>query len=150
MRKLALVLLIGWAGAIALDPSANAANTSQAQPAPIKVVYHLDANSKDTTTALHQAKNQLAADPTAKIVIVTIGKSVPFMLKDSKTAGGYPYALMVEDLQQMGVRFEACDNTMKTLKIDPKQLDNGIVVVPSGMDELARLQSREHYVYIKP
>jgi intracellular sulfur oxidation DsrE/DsrF family protein len=57
---------------------------------------------------------------------------------------------MVEDLQSKGVRFEACGNTMATLKIKPEQLDDGIVVVPSGMAELARLQAREGYVYIKP
>lgn len=150
MRKLVLILLTGWAVALVANVQAHAVNAPVERHAPIKVVYHLDADSKGTTTALHQAKNELAADPTTKIVIVAIGKSVPFMLRGSKTEGGYPYALMIEDLQQMGVRIEACDNTMKTMKIDPKRLDDGIVVVPSGMDELARLQALEHYVYIKP
>ncbi len=150
MRNLAMALLIGLAATVGSGGYALAAEGPHATSSPIRVVYHLDADRKDTTTALHQAENQLAADPTAKIVIVAIGPSVRFMVKGSNTAGGYPFSLMVEDLQSKGVRFEACGNTMATLKIKPEQLDDGIVVVPSGMAELARLQSREGYVYIRP
>ena len=115
----------------------------------LHVVYHLDANNKDTMIALHQVQNQLAAQPHAEIVVVTIGESVPFLTKDAKTAGGYPFALMIQALQGSGVRFEACGNTMKAIKIEPKQLDDGVAIVPSGMAELARLES-EGYVYLKP
>ena len=71
-------------------------------------------------------------------------------MKGAETAGGYPFELMVSDLQDRGVRFEACANTMATLKIKPSQLDDGVHVVPSGMAEIARLQAREGYVYIRP
>lgn len=150
MRNLALSLLFGLGATLAPGASVHVGNASQAQPLPVRAVYHLDADSKGTTAALHQIRNQLTVDPTAKIVVVAIGQSVPFLLKGSKTEGGYPFALMVEDLQQSGVRFEACGNTMETLKIQSGQLDEGIVVVPSGMAELARLQSREGYAYLKP
>lgn len=150
MRNLAMALLVALATTFVPCSSALAADGAHAKATPIRVVYHLDTDRKGTTTALHQANNLLAADPTAKIVIVAIGPSVRFLVKGSNTAGGYPFSLMIQNLQDKGIRVEACGNTMTTLKIKPEQLDDGIVVVPSGMAELARLQAREGYVYIKP
>lgn len=150
MRKHALTLLFVLGAMFAPGAAVSAAQATAGPPQPVRVVYHIDADSKGTTTALHQVRNQLQADPTAKVIIVAIGPSVRFLVKGSLTEGGYPFALMIEDLQQSGVRVEACGTTMTTLKIKPDVLDDGIVVVPSGMAELARLQSREHYAYIKP
>lgn len=152
MRILVLTLLfvLGTMLVPGVAVCAAPATVAAAESEPVRVVYHLDADSKGTTTALHQVRNQLQADPTAKIIIVAIGTSVRFLVKGSLTEGGYPFALMIEDLQQSGVRVEACGNTMTTLKIKRDALDDGIVVVPSGMAELARLQSRDHYAYIKP
>jgi intracellular sulfur oxidation DsrE/DsrF family protein len=116
----------------------------------VHAVYHIDAGKEQANTALHNIGNQLDADPTAKIVVVAIGNGVDFLLKDSETAGGYPFDLMIQELQTRGVRFEACGNTLATRKLDRTRLDDGIVVVPSGMAELARLQVREHYAYLKP
>ena len=71
-------------------------------------------------------------------------------MKGAKTEGGYPYSLMISDLLDRGIRIEACHNTMLTLHIKASQLDPGIHVVPSGMAEIARLEAREGYVYIRP
>lgn len=150
MMKLAPTLLLALCAACAPAASALAAETASTQSAPMRVVFHLDTDSKGTVTALHQVRNLLTADPTAKIVVVAVGESVRFLVRGSKTEGGYPFALMIEDLQQSGVRFEACNNTMTTLKITKNQLDDDIDVVPSGLAEVARLQSREGYAYIKP
>lgn len=150
MVKMTLTLLLALCAACAPAASALAAETASTQSAPMRVVFHLDTDSKGTVTALHQVRNLLTADPTAKIVVVAVGESVRFLVRGSKTEGGYPFALMIEDLQQSGVRFEACNNTMTTLKITKNQLDDDIDVVPSGLAEVARLQSREGYAYIKP
>lgn len=150
MHKITLTLLLGLCAACAPAASSRAAEAASTQSAPVRVVFHLDTDSKGTVTALHQVRNLLTADPTAKIVVVAVGESVRFLVKGSKTEGGYPFALMIEDLQQSGVRFEACNNTMTTLKITKNQLDDDIDVVPSGLAEVARLQSREGYAYIKP
>lgn len=139
-----LLGLLAMFGCVSVHASVHASE------APIKVVYHLDLDRKGTTTALHQAKNQLAAAPNTKIVVVVLGSSMHFMVKGAKTAGGYPFGLMISDLQDRGVRFEACANTMASLKIKASQLDPGIHVVPSGMAEIARLEAREGYVYIRP
>jgi len=137
-------------GLVALLGSVSVLASGHTPEAPIKVVYHLDLDREGTTTALHQAKNQLAAAPNTRIVVVVLGSSMHYMVKGAKTAGGYPFGLMISDLQDRGVRFEACANTMATLKIKPSQLDAGIHVVPSGMAEIARLEAREGYVYIRP
>lgn len=151
MRALIPCILIGLGIAWMASPQAHAHGSTHAEKqARVKVVYHMDADNEGTTSVFRHVKNQLAADPTAEIVVVAIGKSVPFLVNGADTEGGYPYSLMVQDLQQRGVRVEACGNTIKTLKIDPKTLDDGIKVVPSGMDELARLQSLEGYAYIRP
>ncbi len=141
------VLLLGL---LALLASATVQASDHAAPPPIKVVYHLDRDSKGTTTALHQARNQLAAAPDTRIVVVALGSSVRYLVKDAQTEGGYPFALMVADLQERGVRFEACANSMATLHIKASQLDEGVHVVPSGMAEIARLEAREGYVYLRP
>ena len=150
MHKLTLTLLLGLCAICAPAAASRAAQSASAQSEPTRVVFHLDTDSKGTVTALHQVRNLLTADPTAEVVVVAVGESVRFLVKGSKTAGGYPFALMIEDLQQSGVRFEACNNTMTTLKITKNQLDDDIDVVPSGLAEIARLQSREGYAYIKP
>ena len=150
MLKMTLILLLGLCATCVPAGSARAAETASTQSAPMRVVFHLDTDNKGTVTALHQVRNLLTAEPTAKIVVVAVGESVRFLVKGSKTEGGYPFALMIEDLQQSGVRFEACNNTMTSLKISKSQLDDDIDVVPSGLAEVARLQSREGYAYIKP
>lgn len=150
MLKMTLILLLGLCATCVPAGSARAAETASTQSAPMRVVFHLDTDNKGTVTALHQVRNLLTAEPTAKIVVVAVGESVRFLVKGSKTEGGYPFVLMIEDLQQSGVRFEACNNTMTTLKITKNQLDDDIDVVPSGLAEVARLQSREGYAYIKP
>lgn len=137
-------------GLLALMTGVAAHASGPAKQPPIKVVYHLDLDRAGTTTALHQVKNQLAAEPNSKIVVVALGKSVRYLVKGAKTEGEYPFALMISDLQGRGVRIEACHTTMKSLHIKASQLDPGIHVVPSGMAEIARLEAREGYVYIRP
>jgi intracellular sulfur oxidation DsrE/DsrF family protein len=138
-----VVLLVLLAGA--MPPVARAA-----QADPLRTVYHLDAGIAQATVALRNIRNQLEVDPEAVIVVVGIGDGVNFMLRGSKTSGGYPFSLMIEELQEKSVVFEACGNTLGTRKIDTDRLVEGIVVVRSGMAELARLQGREGYAYIKP
>jgi intracellular sulfur oxidation DsrE/DsrF family protein len=68
----------------------------------------------------------------------------------TETEGGYPLDVMIEEIQARGVRFEVCANTIKALKLEPKQLIEGLDIVPSGVAEIARLQFHEGYAYIKP
>jgi uncharacterized protein len=144
----AALLLLAAFTAVAARAQTTGAAENAAEP--VRAVYHIDGDIAYATGALHNISNQLDAAPDTQIVVVAIGQGVDFLLKGSKTAGGYPLALMVEDLRDRGVQFEACGNTLSSRKIDAGQLVEGVTVIASGMAELARLQYREGYAYLKP
>ena len=49
-----------------------------------------------------------------------------------------------------GVEFRVCQNTLGSRLIKREQLLEDAKLVPSGVAELARLQARDGYAYIKP
>lgn len=116
---------------------------------PMKTVYHVN-DSADAVGAMRNAGNQLEADPTGKIVFVTHSKGIDFLVDGARDKDGNPYNIAVEKLMAKGVQFDVCNNTMVKRKIDPKTMLPGIVVVPSGVAEISKLQAREGYVYLKP
>ncbi len=134
------------AGFLALGGCA-ATNTKSTNP--IKTVYHIN-NSDVASLAMNNIKNQLAADPTGKITVVTHGKGIDFLLEGAADKNGNPYNIAVEELMAKGVQFDVCNNTLVGRKIDPKTVLPGAKIVPSGVAEVAKLQNSEGYVYIKP
>lgn len=114
-----------------------------------KVVYHIN-DSAEATAAMRNIKNHLSADPTAKIVVVTHSKGIDFLLDGATDKKGNPYNIPVEELQAKGVDFRVCNNTLVSRHIDPKTVLPGAHIVPSGVAELAKLQAKEGFVYIKP
>jgi uncharacterized protein len=117
---------------------------------PIKVVYHFDAGLEQATKGLRNIKNHLDVDPKAKVVVVAHAQGVNFLLDGAQNQAGNPYNIPVEELAAKGVEFRVCEITLKSNKIDPKKLIPEAKLVPSGVVEVARLQAREKYVYIKP
>ena len=138
-----LSMLIGLGGC-ATEGGQVAKSTS-----PIKTVYHIN-DSKVAGVAMNNVLNQLNADPTAKIVVVTHGKGIDFLLDGATDDKGNPYNIKVEELQAKGVDFRVCNNTLVSRKIDPKTVLPGANIVPSGVAELAKLQAKEGFVYVKP
>jgi len=115
-----------------------------------KVVYHVT-DSNIARGALNNARNHLdATEGKTKIVFVTHGGGIDFLVQGATDKDGNPYDVAIEKLQGRGVEFRVCNNTLRARKVDPKTLVDGSIVVPSGIAEVARLQSREGYVYIKP
>jgi len=114
-----------------------------------KVVYHIT-DSINARQLLNNVRNHLNAAPSAKIVVVGHGKGIDFMLKDALDAGGNPYIIGIEMLTEKGVEFRACRNTLKSRKLEDDAVEQLVKVVPSGVAEVARLQSREGFVYLKP
>ena len=49
-----------------------------------------------------------------------------------------------------GVEFRICQNSMSALGINQKDLIDKVRIVPSGVAEIARLQAKEGFVYIRP
>jgi len=95
-------------------------------------------------------RNHLSADPTAKIVVVAHGRGIDFLLKEAKTPGGTAFVTDVDELALRGVEFRVCRFTLERRNIEPSRVVPDAKLVPSGVAEVARLQSREHYSYLKP
>jgi intracellular sulfur oxidation DsrE/DsrF family protein len=118
--------------------------------APVKVVYHVNQNNAQALDALRNIRNHLAADPTAKIVVVTHAGGINFLLDGAKDSNGAPFDATVQELKGKGVDFRVCRFTLERNKIDPAKVIPEATLVPSGVAEVSRLQFREGYSYLKP
>ncbi len=117
---------------------------------PIKVVYHVNEGLDQATAALRSIRNHLSVDPTVKIRVVTHANGIDFLLDGAKDKGGNEYVANVQELVKRGVDFRVCKITLERRAIDPKRVIEEAKLVPSGVAEVARLQAREGYVYVKP
>ena len=150
------------AAALLLGAMATSALAQTAAPAPavathagaaaqvIKVVYHVNTGIDTAAAALNNIQNHLKAAPNTKIVVVTHGPGIDFLLSDAKDSKGRVFSGTVSDLASQGVEFRVCNNTLTDRKIDPGKLLMEASIVPSGVAEVARLQAQEGYAYIKP
>jgi len=114
-----------------------------------KVVFHLD-ETANARWALMLARSYLDDSPKAKIVFVVYGPGVDFLLEDAEDRRGNPYDHSVLTLVERGVEFRVCAATLNARKIAKEDLLDTALVVPSGISEIARLQLREGYAYLKP
>ena len=118
--------------------------------ADIKVVYHLSEGIPQASRAIGNIRNHLAADPKAKIVVVTHGLGIDFLLDGATNQMDQPFAGSVSDLVSKGVEFRVCNNTLVSRKISADRLLLEAKVVPSGVAEVAKLQAHEKFVYLRP
>jgi intracellular sulfur oxidation DsrE/DsrF family protein len=118
--------------------------------AEIKVVYHLSEGIPQASRAIGNIRNHLSADPTAKIVVVTHGLGIDFLLEGATNQMDQPFSGSVSDLVSKGVEFRVCNNTLVARKISMDKLLMETKVVPSGVAEVAKLQANEKYVYLRP
>lgn len=116
----------------------------------VKVVYHMSEGIPQASRAIQNIRNHLAADPTAKIVVVTHGLGIDFLLEGATNQMEQPFAGSVSDLASKGVEFRVCNNTLVSRKISPDKLLMETKIVPSGVAEVARLQAKEGFVYLRP
>lgn len=140
--RLALAVMSVLA-AFAMAPAGHAADAD-------RVVYHFSDGLEQATDGLRYIRNHVETDPAAKIVVVAHAAGVNFLLRGAKDKNGNEYAATIEDLTTAGVEFRACRITLTSRNIDPKQLHDDARLVPSGVVEIARLQAREGYAYVKP
>lgn len=142
--------ILGFVAALVLCAGASA-QPSAADPAgPDKVVYHFDAGLEQASRGLQNIRNHLEANPQARITVVTLATGVDFLVKGAKTARGNEYRNMVEDLEFQGVQFRVCEITLRERGMRKEQFLPEVRFVPSGVAEIARLQAREGYAYLKP
>jgi intracellular sulfur oxidation DsrE/DsrF family protein len=146
---LSMSKMLAAASMVAVLGLTGCASTSQEAAAPIKTVYHIN-DSTNAMLAMNNIRNQLAASPTDQVVVVTHGKGIDFLLEDATDKDGNPYKVRVDELIAKKVDFRVCNNTLTGRKIDPKTVLPGANIVPSGVAEVAKLQAKEGYTYIKP
>jgi len=140
-------LMLSMAPLASAAPLAEAAGPSAA--AEEKVVYHMN-DSENAMVAMRNISNHLNAAPDAKIVVVTHGKGIDFLLQSAADKNGNPYEPNVQALKAKGVDFRVCNNTLKSRKIEASTVLPEASIVPSGVAEIGKLQAKEGYVYLKP
>lgn len=142
LAALGLALSLGLALMVTSVPQGLAAEPAE------KVVYHLN-DASLARTALRNIENHLSASPEVKIVVVTHGKGIDFLLNEAKDDKG-AFAPQVAGLKEKGVDFRVCRNTLKGRKLDDSAVSMEAQIVPSGVAEIGRLQARDGFVYLKP
>ena len=116
----------------------------------IKVVYHVNEGVQQASRAIGNIRNHLSADPKAKIVVVTHGPGIDFLLEGAENMAGAKFTGAIAELAGRGVEFRVCNNTLVSRKINKDQVIQEAKIVPSGVSEVANLQAKEKYVYLRP
>ena len=144
MAVVAILAIAGCAGSG--GPSTNPSNPV----GPDKVVYHLNEGLPQATNGLRNIRNHLEVNPRAQIVVVAHAQGVDYLMKGKRDANGNPYEAIVQDLKNQGVKFDVCEITLRNRKLTKDQFIEEVAYVPSGVAEIARLQQREGYAYLRP
>ncbi|MCU0950763.1 MAG: hypothetical protein MUC68_06790 [Burkholderiaceae bacterium] len=119
--------------------AAPAAVTTAAEP--IKAVYHINEIDK-ARGLLANVRNHLRDDAAARIVVIANGNGIDFLLQDAVDKAGVPFA--------PAVQFKVCRNTLTSRNLTDKAVAEQVGVVQAGVSEIAKLQAREGFVYLKP
>ena len=135
------------AALLATGVSANAQSQGNDN---VKVVYHMSEGIPQASRGINNIRNHLAADPKAKIVVVTHGLGIDFLLQGAVNQMDQPFAGAIGELAARGVEFRVCNNTLVSRKIDASKLAMETTIVPSGVSEVATLQAKQGYVYLRP
>lgn len=132
---------------VSADPTPSGAAVPAAAQG--RVVYHVN-DATRARMAMRNVQNHITAAPDAKIVVVTHGAGIDFLLNGAKDDKGQPYEAQVAGLKERGVDFRVCRNTLNGRKLGDDAVIVDADVVPSGVAEIGRLQAREGFVYLKP
>jgi len=112
----------------------------------MRVVVHVNFPESGTQGAgLKNVTNILKEAPDTQVEVVCHGAGIGLVEK-ART----DHAEAVEALVKKGVKFVACENTMRKNSIRKEDLLPGVGTVPSGAVEVVRKQQRDGYAYFKP
>ena len=112
---------------------------------PVKAVFHVNFDDAERQKhALKNASNVLKdAGAGTELEVVCHGPGIKLLTRES------PAADQVAELSKQGVRFVACENTMREKNIARDALLPGVGTVPSGAGEILKRQM-DGYAYFKP
>jgi hypothetical protein len=116
----------------------------------IKVVFHLADGIDQASRAMANIRNHLRGAPDTKIVVVALGDGIKFLLAGAKERNGKPFDAAVSALAAQGVEFRICNNTLTAHEVPASQVLPEAKLVPAGVIEIARLQAKEGFVYLRP
>jgi intracellular sulfur oxidation DsrE/DsrF family protein len=151
MKAATIGFALAASALLALGGCATTGGGDVASPVgPDKVVYHVNDSSTQATAALRNIGNHLEVNPKAHIVVVTHANGVDFLMDGAKDRNGNPYNVRVEELKAQGIQFDVCEITLRNRSLKKNQFIPEVTFVPSGVAEIARLQQREGYAYIRP
>ncbi len=118
-----------------------------AEPPEMSTVFHLQTyGAEHERKALNNVENLRNDEtvPVEDVVLVANSKAV-----NSLTSEGAEYPDRIKQLQtEMDVTFCACQNSMEAVGIAKGELLDDVKIVPSGVGEFTRLQTKG-YAYIK-
>jgi uncharacterized protein len=136
---------LALAGGVALLGQENKSSLKGA-PKMFKAVIHVNfSESERQKHGLKNVANMLKeVKENFEIEVVCHGSGIGLLVKDQTQ-----HAAEVERLSKAGVRFAACENTMRDKSISKDNLLPGVVTVPSGAVEIIRKQ-QEGYGYFRP
>lgn len=113
---------------------------------PLKVVVHVNfPDGGRQGQGLQSITNILKDAPDAQVEVVCHGGGIG-LLEKTRTE----HAEAVEALVKKGVKFVACENTMRRKSIRKEDLLPRVGTVPSGAVEVVRKQQKDGYAYFKP
>lgn len=148
-KSLTCALLFGAAPFLVVLPQASYADepaASQTHPSHLKVVFQVSDNDPGkwnlTLNNAFNAQREFGANG-IDIEIVAYGPGINMLKFDSAVSG------RIMDALQKGIRVEACQNTMRGMKLTPKDMLPNIGYVPSGVGEII-MKEQEGYAYIRP
>ena len=114
-----------------------------------RIVYHIN-ESTNPATALRNLANHVESNPNLRAVVVAHNKGIDFLLAGARDAdSGDLFEEAVAALRARGVDFRVCGNTLARRAISPAAVIPEATLVPSGVAEIGRLQTRERYAYLR-
>ncbi len=112
----------------------------------LKVVVHVNFAEPDRQGAgLKNINNILKNAPDTQVVVVCHGLGIGLVVDSGSSHGA-----TVAELIERGVKFLACENTMREKSIAKENLLPGVGTVPAGAVEVIRRQQKDGYAYFKP
>jgi intracellular sulfur oxidation DsrE/DsrF family protein len=141
-----LTMMSGMVVVFALAMTSTSPADDKTEAGPMKVVVHVNFPESGTQGAgLKNITNILKDAPDTVVEVVCHGAGIGLVEK-ART----DHAEAVEALIKKGVKFVACENTMRQKSIKKEELLPGVGTVPSGAVEVVRKQQKDGYAYFKP
>ena len=112
----------------------------------MRTAFHLTSGDEDHQKTVLTIAENLSDDETIEmddIVVVAQSKGIDPLTNDGT------HSDTVRELQDAGISFRACSNTLDTMDLDDADLVEGVEPVSSGASELTRLQD-DGYAYLRP